>query len=361
MRKNFKVVKSIIILFSVMIIGLLINSCTKKDSITEDEKYILELKKKYSYLSNYIDEVNSMSIEERRGLLTMVGITDTVLSKETIKTLKDNHVSGVILFNYNIVDEEQLKKLTSDLKKYVNKNMLISIDEEGGEVFRIPFDKYKDISAKMIGDSNSSEYAYNIAYNKAKFLKDMGINMILGPLCDVPSNKDSYIYNRSFSTNVEMVSKMVEATIKAQKDAGIISVVKHFPGHGDTAVNSHSEFPVIDKTLEELKNKELIPFQKAIDLGAEMVLVSHIKNKYIDDTLPASMSEKYRKLLEEDMGFKGVIITDDLVMTGKIESTINYGINLTSNIYKNVKEMFRNIEPDIISCAKVLKIMRENT
>ena len=120
MRKNFKVVKSIIILFSVMIIGLLINSCTKKDSITEDEKYILELKKKYSYLSDYIDEVNSMSIEERRGLLTMVGITDTVLSKETIKTLKDNHVSGIILFNYNIVDEEQLKKLTSDLKKYVN-------------------------------------------------------------------------------------------------------------------------------------------------------------------------------------------------------------------------------------------------
>ena len=92
-----------------------------------------------------------------------------------------------------------------------------------------------------------------------------------------------------------------------------------------------------------------------------MVLVSHIKNKYIDDTLPASMSEKYRKLLEEDMGFKGVIITDDLVMTGKIKSTINYGINLTSNIYKNVEGMFRNIEPDIISCAKVLKIMRENT
>ena len=361
MRKNFKVVKEIIILFSFLVVVLVVHSCTKKDSITEDEKYILELKKKYSYLSDYIDEVNNMSIEERRGLLTMVGITDTVLSEETIKTLKDNHIAGVILFNYNIADEEQLKKLTSDLKKYVNKNMLISIDEEGGEVFRIPFDKYKNISPKMIGDSNSSEYAYNIAYNKAKFLKEMGINMILSPLCDVPSNKDSYIYNRSFSTNIETVSKMVEATIKAQKDAGIISVVKHFPGHGDTSVNSHDEFPVIDKSLEELKNKELIPFQKAIDLGAEMVLIAHIKNKYIDDELPASMSEKYRKILEEDMGFNGVIITDDLVMTGKIKSTINYGINLTSNIYKNVKDMFRNIEPDIISCAKVLKIMRENT
>ena len=95
---NFKAAKEIIILFSVVIIGLVINSCTKKDSITEDEKYILELKNKYSYLSDYIDEVNSMSIDERRGLLTMVGITDTVLSEDTIKTLKDNYVSGVILF-----------------------------------------------------------------------------------------------------------------------------------------------------------------------------------------------------------------------------------------------------------------------
>ena len=162
-----------------------------------------EIKNLYPHLAKYIDKVYSMSEKERKGLLLMVGIKDKILSEETIKILKKNKISGIILFDYNIANEKQLKKLTSDLREYVSPNMLIAIDEEGGKVNRIHFDKLKNISPKDIGDKNDKEYAYKIAYQKSKFLLDLGINMILGPICDIPNNSNSYLYERSFSTNIK--------------------------------------------------------------------------------------------------------------------------------------------------------------
>ena len=358
LKFNKKAVKIILYLFLIL---LFIYACKTASNVIGDRMYISKLKEDYPDLSDYIDKVVEMSDKERKGLLLMVGIKDKVLSEETIKTLKDNHIMGVILFDYNITDEKQLKKLTSDLRKYVNPNMLISIDQEGGEVNRINFDKLKNISPKNIGDSNSAEYAYNVAYQKSKFLLDLGINMILGPLCDVPNDTNSYLYNRSFSTNANIVAEMVSNTVKAQRDAGIISVLKHFPGHGDTAVNSHNDFPSINKTTNELLSNEFIPFKSGIDAGAEMVLAAHIKNKYIDDKNTASMSKKYADILEKDLGFNGVVITDDLAMTGSIDKGINFGINLISNVYENVEYMFEDIDADIISCARLLKIISENT
>lgn len=362
MFKSIKINRKIInIVLTLFLILLLVYACKSSSNIMEEQSYIDELKQSYPDLSSYIDKVLEMNDKERKGLLLMVGIKDKVLSEETIKTLKDNHIMGVILFDYNITDEKQLKKLTSDLRKYINPNMLISIDQEGGEVNRINFDKLKNISPKNIGDSNSSEYAYKIAYQKSKFLLDLGINMILGPLCDIPNDTNSYLYNRSFSTNVNIVAEMVSNTVKAQRDAGIISVLKHFPGHGDTVVNSHNDFPSINKTTNELLSNEFIPFKSGIDAGAEVVLVAHIKNKYIDDKNTASMSKKYADILEKDLGFNGVVITDDLAMTGSIDKGINFGINLISNLYENVEYMFEDIDADILTCARVLKMISESS
>ena len=362
MFKSIKINRKVInIVLTLFLILLLFYACKSASNVMKEQSYIDDLKQSYPDLSSYIDKVAEMSDKERKGLLLMVGIKDKVLSEDTIKTLKDNHIMGVILFDYNITDEKQLKKLTSDLRKYVNPNMLISIDQEGGEVNRINFDKLKNISPKNIGDSNRAEYAYNIAYQKSKFLLDLGINMILGPLCDIPNDTNSYLYNRSFSTNANIVAEMVSNTVKAQRDAGIISVLKHFPGHGDTAVNSHNDFPSINKTTNELLSNEFIPFKSGIDAGAEMVLVAHIKNKYIDNKNTASMSKKYADILEKDLGFNGVVITDDLAMTGSINKGINFGINLISNVYENVEYMFEDIDADIISCARLLKIISENT
>ncbi|WP_432633604.1 glycoside hydrolase family 3 N-terminal domain-containing protein [Brachyspira sp.] len=348
----FVPINKIILCF--FIISIFFISCKS----TADSKK--EIKNLYPHLAKYIDKVYSMNEKERKGLLLMVGIKDKILSEETIKILKENKISGIILFDYNIANENQLKKLTSNLREYVSPNILIAIDEEGGKVNRIHFDKLKNISPKNIGDKNDKEYAYKIAYQKSKFLLDLGINMILGPICDIPNNSNSYLYERSFSTNINIVADMVEATVKAQRDAGIITVLKHFPGHGDTSVNSHDGFPIIDKKISELKNKEFVPFKRGIDAGAEIILTAHIKNKYIDDKLPASLSKNYIDILEKELNFNGITITDDLTMTGKIEKGINFGINLNSNIYQNIEYMFEDLNPNIISCAKVLKIISEN-
>ena len=360
MLKDIKINKKIIKLVLYLIIIFVIYSVRIVINIVNEKIYVKKLKEKYPELNHYIDEVSKMSRKKRKGLLLMVGIKDKILSKETIKTLKDNNINGVILFDYNIEDEIQLKQLTSDLRKYVDSNMLIAIDQEGGSVNRIDFDPLKDISPKDIGDKASKEYAYDIAYKKSKFLLDLGINMILGPLCDIPNDTNSYLYDRSFSTNIDIVSDMAEYTVKAQRDAGIISVLKHFPGHGDTAVNSHNDFPYINKTTNDLYSNEFIPFKRAIDAGAEMVLIAHIKNKYIDSNNIASMSKIYADILEYNLGFKGIVITDDLAMTGDIDKGINFGINLISNIYENADYMFDDIDADILSCARVLKIISEN-
>ena len=336
-----------------LLIFIFIFSCSKRENINL-------LKKEYPHLSFYIDKVANMTLEERRGILLMVGIKDKVLSEETIKVLKDNHIMGVILFDYNIESEVQLKQLTKDLREKVNPNLIISVDQEGGEVNRIKFDKLKYISQKDIGDSNSVEYADYYAREKSKFLLDLGINMLLGPVCDIASDSNSYLYNRSFSINVGIVSNLVYATVSAQKSSGIMSVLKHFPGHGDTIINSHKEFPVINKSLEKLKTNEFIPFISGIDAGAEFILVGHIENKYIDKKNISSMSRKYLNILENELGFDGVIITDNLAMTGNIKRGINFGINLISNVYENVSYMFKKLNPDIIVCAKILKIIEDN-
>lgn len=348
------------IYFFTIIVTLILSSCSlplKKERVASE---VEKLKNEYPYLYDYIDKAAKMDIVSRRGLLSMVGIKDKTLTKETIKILKENKVYGIVLFNYNIVNEKQLKTLTSDIRKYINPNMLISIDQEGGEVYRISFDNTKKISAREIGEKNDAKYAYKIAYNRAKFLLGLGINVILGPVCDIAKSEKSYMYNRSFSTNQKIVSDMVYATVKAQHDAGIISVLKHFPGHGDTKADSHKKIPVINKEIEELKNRDFLPFISGINAGAEMILMAHIKNRYIDKQYPASMSLKYGQILYEKLGFKGIVITDDLVMTGKVDSAIDFGINLISDTYDKAKSILTNVSPDLLTCAKILKIIDDH-
>lgn len=319
--------------------------------------YVEIIKKKYPELSNYIDKAFELDRASRVGLLSMVGIKDKVLKDSTAKTLRENKIQGVILFSHNVVDEEQLKKLTKDLRDKVNKNIFIAVDQEGGLVSRIPFDPTRKIRPIDIGLKGDSNYAYSVAYKRARFLLSMGIDIVLGPVCDISSSPFDYIYPRTFGTNKEVVNKMVIATVKAQRDAGIISVLKHFPGHGETEVDSHLDFPVINKKLDVLKEIDFYPFQSGIDAGAEFVLISHIKNKNIDDTLPSSLSIKYRDILVDDLKFNGIIITDDLVMTGKIDKGIGWGVNLLSDVYEKNEPILKTVEPDILTCAKVLKLI----
>lgn len=286
----------------------------------------------------------NVNVEVEKGKMFMVGIPDKVLSSETINFLKDNKIGGVVLLGNNIENEEQLKRLTTDLKEKVAKDILIAIDQEGGTVVRIKWDKYKDLSARDIGNKKDINFAYEVSLYRGRLLKDLGINVILGPVADI-ANKNSFMYDRSFGSDAKTVSDMVAASVRGYKDAGIHSVLKHFPGHGKTTTDSHQEFPVINLTLEQLKKDDLLPFKAGIDAGAKMVMFGHIINTDIDSK-PASLSKKYVELLEKELGFEGVVITDDLSMTGKINSAISWGINLTLQSKEHVKGLMKDFTPE---------------
>ncbi|HBD94781.1 MAG TPA: beta-hexosaminidase [Spirochaetia bacterium] len=304
------------------------------------------------------DEVNiKLSIDEKKGLLSMVSIPDSVLSNKTLDFLLSNQVSGIVLFSYNIINETQLRKLISDLKNGLKKDLLIAIDQEGGSVNRISWDKNAKYSARYIGSKNDYDYAYKIAYERSKFLLDLGINVILGPVCDIAPSRSSYIYERSFGTDSAIVSRMIEATVKAQKDAGIITVLKHFPGLGSTAIDSHINFPVINHDLETLLTNDFKPFVSGINSGAEMVMLGHIINKNIDPDTPASLSKNYLKLLD-GIGFTGIVLTDDLSMTGEIKNGIGWGVNIISGDYDFIQEKIDSINPLDDYCEKLIMIKK---
>ncbi len=312
--------------------------------------YLTKPDKKTITLSdiNLIDReellINLTTEQEKKGILIMIGIPDTILSEETISFLKNNKIMGVVLLGHNVQNEPQLKQLTSDLRSKVNPDILIAIDQEGGTVARIPWDQYAGISARQIGDSNDLSYAYEIAKYRAALLLDLGINVILGPVADIAYSRSSFMYDRSFSSDPSTVAKFVEKTVQAQSEAGIITVLKHFPGHGDTTTDSHYSLPVINKSKEELLSNEFLPFDAGIEAGAEMIMFGHVVNPAISEN-PASIEIEYLKILRDELGFEGVVITDDLKMAGGIDTGIGWGINMLIDRQANVIELKETYQP----------------
>ncbi len=264
------------------------------------------------------EKVEAMSLEEKIGQLVVVGIEGTTIDETAAGFIKDYNVGGVILFGRNVENTPQLLKLINSLKETNASKipLFIAVDEEGGRVSRLPSEFAKLPTAKRIGDGGKEEAAYSIGGVIAGALKAFGYNMDFAPVLDINSNpKNPVIGDRAFGSEAEIVSEMGAATMRGLTDKGIVAVVKHFPGHGDTAVDSHISLPVVNKTLEELRQLELIPFKAAIEEGVDSVMVAHIQYSKIDTDAPATLSSKIlTELLREEMGFEGVIITDDLTM-----------------------------------------------
>lgn len=267
--------------------------------------------------SNIIKKINEMTLDEKIGQMVLSGFNGTNLNNELSILIDDLKVGGVILFSRNIEDSRQLKKLTSDIIE-TNKNipLFISIDEEGGRVNRLAKNIKKFESAKSIGDKGDVKYAYENGKEIGKTLKEHKINMNFAPVLDIYSNsKNTVIGDRAFGDDEKIVEAMGIATMQGLKDENIISVIKHFPGHGDTEVDSHIGLPVVEKSIEQLYRFEFVPFIKAIKSGADAVMVSHILMKQIDDKNPATLSYNLiTGILRKDMKFSNVIVTDDMFM-----------------------------------------------
>jgi beta-N-acetylhexosaminidase len=274
------------------------------------------------------NKIDSMSLDEKIGQLVVVGVDGFSMNDNINKLIKENKVGGVILFSKNVENSNQLVNLTNSIKTSNAQNkipLFISIDEEGGRVSRMPIEIKKLPSNKVIGKRNDGDFSYSIGKIIGEELKAFGFNMDFAPVMDINSNTTNpVIGDRSFGKNVDIVNKLGIKTMEGIMDSNIIPVVKHFPGHGDTFVDSHVGLPVVNKNLTQLNNFELIPFKEAIKNNVNAIMVSHILFNKLDVDFPASMSKVIiTDILRKNLKFQGVVITDDMTMGAIIK---NYDI-----------------------------------
>ncbi|GIN58221.1 glycoside hydrolase family 3 [Lederbergia ruris] len=265
------------------------------------------------------DQLNAMDIREKIGQMIFAGPDGTEMDEGTKKLIQHHQVGGFIFFAANLQNTEQLTTLLNDIKKKNATNsipLFLGVDQEGGRISRFPEEVLKLPTNEEIGIINNPAFSFEVGQILGKQVKAFGFNLDFAPVLDVNSNPDNPVINdRSFGPDPQLVSRLGIETMKGIQSQQIMSVIKHFPGHGDTIVDSHLDLPVIGKSTEELEQLELIPFQEAIDKGADMVMVAHILLPEIDPTYPSSMSETViTDMLRKQLGFNGVVVTDDMTM-----------------------------------------------
>jgi len=303
-----------------LISGLFLFGCSNSNPSSSDKVVLPKIKN----IDKVQIKINAMSLDEKIGQLVIVGLDGFTLDNNINNLIKEHKVSGVILFSKNVDNPNQLISLTNSLKTKNSQNkipLFISVDEEGGRVSRMPTGIKKLPSNETIGKNNDSILSYNIGEIIGEELKTFGFNMDFAPVLDINSNPNNPIIgDRSFGSSPSIVNKLGIKTMEGIMDNNIISVVKHFPGHGDTAVDSHLELPVVKKDLTKLNAFELIPFKEAIKNNADAIMVSHILLNKIDPAYPASMSKTViTDILRGTLNFTGVVITDDMTMAAIIK------------------------------------------
>lgn len=248
-------------------------------------------------------------------------ISHSDISEDMIETYKNYPAGGIALFSRNIVDEDQLTKLTASIHDLNNITPIIAIDEEGGSVSRIAnnsnFEVARFESNEKIAQSGNGDKAYELGYMIGSYLKGYGIDLDFAPVADINTNPNNKVIgDRAFGSDPYTAAKMVNMAIAGFHDVGIATCIKHFPGHGDTSSDSHLSRVYTYKTWDELKEAELIPFEYGIAKDTEMVMVGHISTPNItgnDD--PATLSyELLTDKLRNELGYKGIIISDSFEM-----------------------------------------------
>ena len=249
------------------------------------------------------------------------------MGEDLAAALEKYPVGGICLFGANIVGADQLRRLLSDISQKTSSTgagvpALLGVDEEGGpSVARIAnsglFDVESFPSMWQIGEGGDASVAGRVGSTIGSYLRDIGFNLDFAPVADVLTNPDNQVIgSRSFGSDPELVAEMVSAEVKGFDGTGVLCCPKHFPGHGDTAGDSHTGAATSTRTRSELESCELVPFRAAVEAGAPMVMVGHISTpNATDDGLPASLSsEVIGGMLRDELGFDGVVVSDAMAM-----------------------------------------------
>lgn len=259
--------------------------------------------------------LDSMTAEEKVGQLFLARCP----AENSAEAITQYHLGGYILFGQDFEGQtpDSLRQTLAAYQAVSPIPLLIAVDEEGGTVCRISrFPAFRDSRFPSPRESyarGGMEQVLSTETEKMRLLKELGINVNMGPVCDISTEKGAFMYQRSLGQSPEEICRFVASTVNIMDNHRIGSVLKHFPGYGNNA-DTHTGIARDERTLEELKTCDLIPFAAGMEAGCDAVLVSHTIVTAFDERLPASLSPAVHEYIRNQMGFAGVLITDDLVM-----------------------------------------------
>lgn len=271
------------------------------------------------------NKLQELSLEEKIGQLLLVRYSDDALS-----AIKNYKVSGFVFFEKDFKNktESEVKNMISKLQSRSTIPLLTAVDEEGGSVVRVSSNpnlvssKFK--SPQELYNSGGFDAIEEDTLKKSSILYNLGLNLNLAPVVDVSTNPDDYMYDRTLGEGVELTKVYAKTVIEASKEGKVSYTLKHFPGYGNN-LDTHTSNSVDTRSYEDILNNDIPPFEEGIKAGAEAVLVSHNIVNSIDATNPASLSPSVHNLLRNELGFTGVIITDDLAMSA-VSSIYNVAV-----------------------------------
>ncbi len=266
--------------------------------------------------------LETLTIEQKIGQRFITWVDGTTVTGETERMIRDGYVGGVILYPWNIEGSDQVRTLIDDLQAAAALNdppidLLVSVDREGGRVSAVRLDDTIRLpAAHYWGQHDDEEFVSAAAYLVSRELRSLGFNMNFAPVLDLYAEPDATIIgDRSFGADPETVGRYGIQYVESAERAGVIPVVKHFPGHGMTTVDSHGALPVVDKSADTLRNGALKPFISAIEHGTPAIMTAHILFTALDAEYPATLSEAILKdLLRDELGFDGVVVSDGMSM-----------------------------------------------
>jgi beta-N-acetylhexosaminidase len=264
----------------------------------------------------------ALSLEQKIGQRFVVGIPGTRVGERTRRLVRDGYLGGVLLTRPNVAGREQLARFTAELQELARQNrppigLLVAVDQEGGRVTRLDLDRLSRFPPPHDWAGYGDPYYIEaVAYITAREALQLGCNLNLAPVLDLyPQGDATIIGDRSMGAEASEVAALGLAYLAGARRAGMAAAIKHFPGHGRTVVDTHQKLAVLEVDGETLWNHDLLPFRRAIEDGVEAVMTAHILYPRLDPDYPVTLSEKMvRGLLRGQLGFEGVVITDDIEM-----------------------------------------------
>lgn len=277
--------------------------------------------------SCFASVIDSMTLEEKVGQILMVHFHGEEANHESRVLLQDLHIGNIIYYDWanGLHTPQQIKNLSQGLQKLAEESkqlfpLIIATDQEGGAVTRLNEGFTVFPGNKAIGETQNPELAKESAFVRGQEMLDVGINLNLAPVVDINNNPQNQVMKlRSFGETPTIVTTFALEAIRGYRAANMLSCLKHYPGHGDVAIDSHEELPALYKTREQLDTMELLPFAK-LAKDADMIMTAHVMIPALDPIYCATLSPTILGILRKEMHFAGVIISDSLVMNGLLKN-----------------------------------------